>query len=258
VESGLEFADAVETNDGGAVDAGEIGGAEAFFDGGERFANDETRGVGEVKEDVVVGGFDPDDFLRFEEDDATFGFEGEAGGFLGGCGVGEQGFEAAAEVAGAALADMFGGAGEGDFEAVAVEGFQEIVDGIDAEGIDGEAIVGGGEDDGGALLGGEFLNDLEAVGAGHLDVEEDDVGCVVFDGGEGFGAAAAFTDDFDGGVAAQKRAEAFASEGFVVDDEEAELGHGEKKLRQPRIDTKEDELRSVETDSCSFVFICWS
>ena len=104
-----------------------------------------------------------------------------------------------------------GGVFDGDEESVEVEGFLDEVVGSAVEGVDGgvDGAVGGDDDEGdvgGHVLG--SLEDVDAVHAGHFDVAEDEVGAVVFEGGESLDAVggggdlvALVAEDFLEGVA---------------------------------------------------------
>ena len=74
--------------------------------------------------------------------------------------------------------DHFLGALDGFGDARLVEGLEDVVDGVHVESLDGVIVEGGGEDDlRQALFAFEKLFDYaEAVEAGHLHVEEDEVG----------------------------------------------------------------------------------
>ena len=104
-----------------------------------------------------------------------------------------------------------------------LEGLGEVVDAAGGEAAD--LVVGiaeaGEEDDGDLAEGGVGLEpgaDLVAVHAGHVDVEEDEVGRDAGGGGEGLGAAG------DGGDGVAGLVELFAEEeavfGDVVNDED--------------------------------------
>ncbi len=71
--------------------------------------------------------------------------------------------------------NFFFGFGDGFGEAGLVDGLQDIIDGVYIEGLDGVVVEGGGENYVGNFQFAldEFLEDAEAVEAGHLDVEED-------------------------------------------------------------------------------------
>ena len=73
----------------------------------------------------------------------------------------------------------------------------------------------------------EFLQDAETVEAGHLDVEEDEVGVVFFDEVDGFEAVFALADEGDFGESFEEEGEFFARGLFVVDDDGVD-GHGLK------------------------------
>jgi len=223
VGGGLKFADAIEVNERGAVDAGEAGGGEASFERRKRFAEHEALLVGEVEHAVVVGGFDPDDVAVLEKHDATVGADGDAFGV--GRSGGEERFEAGTEIPFSAGGDGIADAFERELKAGAVERFQKVVGGLGGEGFDGEALVGGDEDDGGSGIG-EAPDDFESVATGHLHVEEDEFRLKILDRREGVVAVGSFADDFEGGVGGEQRAHAITRERLVVDDKDPQLGHG--------------------------------
>ena len=70
----------------------------------------------------------------------------------------------------------------------------------------------------------EFFEDAEAVEAGHLDIEEDDVRGVEADEVDGLDAVGAGGEDFDLGGGVEEVLELLAGERFVIDDEGAEHG----------------------------------
>jgi hypothetical protein len=76
-----------------------------------------------------------------------------------------------------------------------VDGLEEVVDGVHAEGLERVLVVRGGEDDDG--LGGQAGENLEAVEARHLNIEEADVGRVRREGCDGVFGARGGADDFD-------------------------------------------------------------
>ena len=63
---------------------------------------------------------------------------------------------------------------EGVLEVVAVDGFEEVIDGVDFEGLEGVLVVGGGEDDG--AVGMYVVEDAEGESVGEVYVEEYEVG----------------------------------------------------------------------------------
>ena len=79
----------------------------------------------------------------------------------------------------------FAGASDGFGDASFVEGLEDVVDGAYVERLHSVLIEGGGEDDVGhfRFAFDEFLEDAEAVEAGHLYVEENQIGRVLLDEG---------------------------------------------------------------------------
>ena len=123
--------------------------------------------------------------------------------------------------------DHFFGALQGFGDAGLVEGFQDVIHRVYIEGLDGVIVEGGGEDDLRDALFAfeEFFDYAEAVEAGHLHVEEDEIGIVFFDEREGFEAVFAQGDHVYFGKAFQE-IEKFVPRGaFVVNDDGID-GHG--------------------------------
>src|SRR5262249_39657999 len=69
--------------------------------------------------------------------------------------------------------------------------FEEVVQGVDLERLEGVAVVGGDEDDGRHPLGADRLEHAEAVQAGHLHVQEDQLRLGLGQGGDGLAAVGA-------------------------------------------------------------------
>ena len=84
-------------------------------------------------------------------------------------------------------------------------------------------LVEGGHENHGGQWWRELRERLKAVELRHLDVEEEQIGALTIHGGDGLATVGAFADDFDAGLGRQERAEAFAGERFVVDDEGGEF-----------------------------------
>jgi hypothetical protein len=231
-EPGDDFLDVVDVDEKRAVGAPERVGVEGgveFFQGAVVGGAFEFLG-GDGDEAAFDGG--EDEVLGVDEEHALLGADEDFGGLRGG-GLGSR--ELRDE-----LLEAFGGAGVGfDFafgflnglgDAGFVEGLQDIVDSVDVEGLDGIVVEGGGEDDVGdfEFALDEFLEHAEAIEAGHLDVEEDEVGGVFFDEGDGFEAVFALADEGDFGEGLEEEGEFLAGGFFVVDDDGVD-GHGKGK-----------------------------
>ncbi|GAA4239262.1 hypothetical protein GCM10022254_58640 [Actinomadura meridiana] len=76
--------------------------------------------------------------------------------------------------------------------------------------------ITGEHDRAGAGLGAHDLRGLDAVQAGHANVEQDDVRIVFSNGGDRGGAVARLGHDFDVGLGVQDHREAAADEFLVV------------------------------------------
>jgi len=135
-----------------------------------------------------------------------------------------QGFKGCGRAGGEALANFL----DGLLDAALLKGLEEVVDRVDFKGADSVLVEGGGEDDLGhgcvvvpvvTLAVEEFFQDREAVQAGHLDVEEDDVGAGGADDFDRLDAVGGFGDDFDFACAAEQVVQFAAGEGFIVDDD---------------------------------------
>jgi len=206
IEGGVEFFKGAVLR--GAFDFAGDDGDEAAFDGGE---------------DEVVGVDQEHALLGLDED-----FGGRSGGGLGGSELGDEFFEA------------LGGAGLGfDFlfgflnslgDAGFVEGLEHVIDGVDVEGLHGVLIVGRGENDvrDFELALDQLFEDAEAVEAGHLDIEEEEIGGMLFDEIDGFKTVFALGLEMDFGEGFQEEGQLFASGLFIVDDDGVDGHEGEQ------------------------------
>ncbi len=201
-----DFADVLDVDDEGAVGAPEGFGVELLhelFEGAAVGVAFDC--IGDDADGAVVDGGEAD-FALIDEQKAALGADDDATGLgFGGLGAGLDDAQEGVElgVAGGVAGGGFGAAGadfvDGLEDAGAVEGFEEVVDGVEFEGSHRVLIVGGGKDDvrQGDLFSDEALEDGEAIEAGHLDVEEDDIGLVGADKLDGFDAIATLGDYFD-------------------------------------------------------------
>jgi hypothetical protein len=123
------------------------------------------------------------------------------------------------------------GALNGFGDACLVEGLEDIIDGVDVEGLDSVLVEGGGEDDVGdfEFAFNEFFEDAEAVEARHLDVQEDEVRRILFDEVDGFEAVFALAEKIDLREGLEEESEFFAS-GFLVVDDDGVDGHKERRV----------------------------
>ena len=105
-------------------------------------------------------------------------------------------------------------------------------------------VEGGHEDDERPVLGGHGLDDLEAVHAGELDVQEDEVRLQRADGGDGLLAVAALAEDLDVAFGRQQRGQPIACERIGVRDQGSDHGC-------PSGDETLDEAHAAFVSSCA-------
>jgi len=180
-EPGIDFVDPVNVDQRGAVNAQEARWVEAALEIGngliDRVAAAFNDGVGELVLGDEVG-----DGVEVKKRDALTDARGDATRIVGcwlrseaaSCSRSRLGSRCQSGLGRAQAAEFFEGAGQlrGFYR------FNKIVNGVDLEGAECVFVVGGGEDHEG--LHGEARKQIEAVDAGHLNVEEEHV-----DGGGG-------------------------------------------------------------------------
>src|SRR4051812_37675086 len=220
VEPRLQLADLLDVDDVAAMDADEHLWGELRFHRVHRLA-DQVRVVADVELDVVAGSLDPVDFAGADEEDPAARLDDEAIGLgLGRPQVADNGGEAPLDLAVAVAIDLLAGARQRLAEALAVERLQQVVERVHVEGAQRVAVVGGDEDHERHLVDAHRLDDVEAVGAGHLHVEENEVGLQRENRFGAGGAVAGLADQFETGFFLEERAEPLAGEGLVVDDQD--------------------------------------
>ncbi len=219
----LHFGDGVEIDDDGAVNANEGVGRERGFEVADFFADGEDAGTG-VDADIIAGGLDPLDFGVTEKDDLALGAYDQAATVA--ADAAQEGDELflVVVVAGFAGLDGLSCAGKRFEKAFPLKRFQQVIDGVGVEGFERVLVVGGDEDDSGKMQGRDGFEDAEAIGAGHLHVEKDEIGAVLGDGADGGGAVSAIGDDVEAAIGRQQREYPPARQGFVVHDQSA-YGH---------------------------------
>src|SRR5262249_55309005 len=118
--------------------------------------------------------------------------------------------------------------GERLLEALVVERLHQVVERRDVERVDGEAIERGDEDRRGHRLGADGAHDVDPGAAGHLHVEEDEIGRERADRVDGGVAAVGGADDLDAALVCEQVGDALPRERLIVDDEDANqssVGH---------------------------------
>ena len=218
----FEFLDHGEVDDVAFVCAEEAVGGEELFgvtEGHSGF-DDAAGGV----EEGAVGFFcgDDDDFLgRGDHDCLVFGLEGDA---LGGVDDFSRGAVVFSEFY--AVGVSF----DGSLDAFFVIGFQDVVEGFEVEGLDGELAVACGEDDFHRLVSFlDFLGAFKSVHEGHFDVKEEDVDVRVdVQEVEDFFSVFASSDNLHAGDGGEFVFQFSSGRNFIVRYQYAYVLHGSK------------------------------
>ena len=119
---------------------------------------------------------------------------------------------------------------DGSLDAFFIVGFQDVVEGFEIEGLDGELAVACGEDDFDGIVSSlDFLGAFEAVHEGHFDVKEEDVYVRVdVQEVEDFFSVLAFSDDLDAGNGREFVFQFSSGRDFVIGYQDAYVLHGSK------------------------------
>ena len=196
---------------------------------GLQFAHGLAQDVGfaaAVQADVVIGGLDPVDLFKLDEDDAAVVAHGDA---VGGALVLREALHQFEESRIGAprplLAQAHFGALQRVEEAAPVERFQQIIERVHFEGADRVVFISGGEDDQRAQLR-QCFKHFKAIEFGHLDVEEQDIRACLRQHGDRLRAVGAFTDDFTFLLQREQPADASPRQPLIVHDQHFEVRHG--------------------------------
>ncbi len=209
-----EAGDEVLADDRRAVEPHEQFGVEPFLERVHRMM-DQPAAPADVEAHVVALGRHPIDVARRDPDQA-----GQVGGpeFLEPV-RGRRG--RARRSLFAALRNSRGPASSARFEPLRVDRLHQIIDRLDLERGDRELVEGGDEDDGRRrLLAGERARDVDAVEAGHGDVEQQQVGRQGFGHADRAFAVARRSDQVDVGELREEQLQPFGRKRFVVGDQE--------------------------------------
>ena len=109
-------------------------------------------------------------------------------------------------------------------EAILRNRFQQVIERVDFEGLESIAIVRSNEDESRGFdvrVGRNGANDVETIGAGHLNVEENHVGTVLFNRRDCRLTTIGLADNLHVRLGTQQAQELPAGGRFVVDDENA-------------------------------------
>src|SRR5271170_3165627 len=200
----LHFANAMQVNDGGAVDANEIARIEFFHQclQGFSYVVDAAR---DVEPGVVVFGFNPVNIGDGDENDTAARGDGKALRVIGlGARAVEQREEALCGFFILAAKAALTRARERSGEAVGGKGLKQIVNGIGIECIERITIECSYKYGDRHVLDTDGFNDAKAVHFGHLHIEKDQIRLGAANGVDGGLSIAALADDTDAGLALEQ------------------------------------------------------
>ena len=115
------------------------------------------------------------------------------------------------------------GAVDGLTQTIEADGLQQIIGCVHIERVGGILFMGGDEDDLGALVLGHLAGGAQAAAAGHLDIEDHQIGGKLFDRGERAVAVAGLPHDFDAVDVREQRAKPVQRKLFVINQENTHL-----------------------------------
>ena len=136
---------------------------------------------------------------------------------------------------------------QGALEAWRAEGFEQVVHGVGVEGAHGILIVGGDENHRRHLLRPNCLDDTKAIYAGHLHVEEDEIGHLVLNRSNRLRTVATLTDHLDILLLLEEREHSLPSDRLVVDNQGTDPAHATLSIGFSALATRD---RSSDSGSC--------
>src|SRR5262249_23244966 len=222
-EPRLDFTDALQIHDGGAMNAHEFGRVKSALHLGHVAAH-QVRGAIAVQAEVVSFRLNPVQVTHVEKQEAAFlGNRNPLDVVI----LPVELFEKRSQLARGRLllAQFQGSAGmfQGVTKPLLGKWLEEIVEGVGFEGLHGVAIVGGDEDRDRHGLLADLPDDLETVRLWHLNVQEEQVRAPFANGGDGGSAVAALGRNGEVGKGLEEFSDAAAGQGLVVDNQRGKL-----------------------------------
>jgi hypothetical protein len=242
----VQLAHALDVDDGGAVDAGELPRVQPRLQVGQALAHQMDLIAG-VQLHVVVGRLDPVDRVGRHEHRAVSLAHHEAAherpdGLLA---LLEQVEQALLDRSRAVRAKVLLGPPQRRAEAVVVERLEQVVERVHLEGAQRVLVVGGDEHDDRHRARSDRLHHVEAAHLRHVHVQEHDVGPRARHQLLGLRAGAG-PDHGDLRIAGQVELHGLAGQRLVVDDEDADQACSSSNGRIRLATTPPRALRSVK------------
>jgi hypothetical protein len=212
----LDLLNPIHIQDPGSVNADELPRVQALFQARKRLPQHEGI-LAAVKMDVDARGFDGVHLLRLHEENASLVADYEtielpAMGFH----IFEKGHHLPDHFRLPTPRKNLPDVLQRLLEALPLDGLQEIVQGMDAESLEGILIKGGDENHQRHFIFAQFLQHFEAIHHRHLNIQEHEIGAKGLDGLHSFPAVAAFPDYVHIRLIRQKGAHTLDAQGLVV------------------------------------------
>jgi hypothetical protein len=118
------------------------------------------------------------------------------------------------------LGDLGAGAFQGLLKALAIEGLEQIIQGVDLEGAQSILVIRRDENDTGRPVLAHGLQDAEAVQFGHAYIEKQEIGPLLTDGRDGARTVEAFADHLNVGFGLKQRTQALPAQRLVIRDQD--------------------------------------
>src|SRR5258705_9414246 len=195
------------------MDAEEHVGVQLLFEARHGLAEQMGLVLG-ADSDVVLLGRDPANVGDRKKDDSSAGFEDDTRGVVVSGLTGRT-------VGGRLIADkdLLTSSFDGRGESLLGKGLEQIVHCVNLEGSQRILIVRGGKDDVRLwveVAGTQLAGDIEAIHAGHLDVEKEQLRFGGADQIDGFAGSGAFPNHVYFGLVAQELTELLSSQDFII------------------------------------------
>src|SRR5262249_24607409 len=205
----LQFFDLADIHYQRPVDTNELGGIKLVRHASDRFAKQVRILPGNVQTNVIRGCLDPVDLIELNENHSAAGLDDQPiFGMRLSCGMKQVG-EIVIERAFGRFHDFRLGAFQRSMQTILIKWLQQIIKRLRLEGLKGIAVVRSGKDHD-RHLARNAANDVEAIAAFQLDVEQEQIWTMAAHGVQGVFHAGAFGNDLYVWFVIQQKAQLFA------------------------------------------------
>src|SRR5579885_1204652 len=221
----MKLLDALDVDDGGALNTQEPGRVESRLQPAHRPADEVRRPPG-VYANINVLGLYPVYLVNAEKEDAPRRFNDDALQIPSArLEVLQQGRQASVEVVTARLGDLGLGALKRLLKPLLTERLQQVIQRVHLEGFERIFVVGGDEDDGGHQLGADLGYHVEARHLRHLHVEKNQIRLMFGNRLDRLLPVGALADDGDVGITLKQHPHPVARQRLVVNYQRPDFFH---------------------------------